>query len=272
MGVPIVPLEKLYTEPCLELITRRGGSVKMRCRATRIDVGGTRVSGVFLSDGSRLTGDYYLSCVPPQTLLSLLPTEVVESSDYFKRMRYFENSPITAVYLWFDRQVTVLENAALLGREIQWIFNKTSDVSKRNQSKGQHLGLVVSASRKLMRMTRNEILNLALRDLQEVLPSSQQVGILQAVVLKEPYATFSCRAGSDKLRPDQQSPLENLFVAGDWTRTGWPPTMEGAVRSSYRCAELILKQEGKQQIFLQADLPAQRLPRWITSLSGWLHP
>jgi squalene-associated FAD-dependent desaturase len=272
MGVPVVPLKKLYTEPCLKLITRRGGCVKMRCSATGIDVKGSRVSGVFLNNGSRLTGDYYMSCVPPQALLSLLPTEVSESSDYFRRMRYFENSPITAVYLWFDRQVTILKNAALLGREIQWIFNKTADVSKSAPGKGQNLGLVVSASRKLVGMKRDEILDIALRDLQEVLPSSRQAVIRQAVVLKEPFATFSCRAGSDILRPDQQSPLENLFVAGDWTRTGWPPTMEGAVRSGYRCAELIFKQEGKEMVFLQPDLPAQRLPLWIISLSGWLRP
>jgi uncharacterized protein with NAD-binding domain and iron-sulfur cluster len=78
-------------------------------------------------------------------------------------------------------------------------------------------------------------------------------------VIKEPFATFSCRTGSDRIRPDQQTPIHNLLVAGDWTRTGWPPTMEGAVRSGYRCAELILSSEGKQTQLMQPDLPARGL-------------
>jgi uncharacterized protein with NAD-binding domain and iron-sulfur cluster len=100
-----------------------------------------------------------------------------------------------------------------------------------------------------------------------VLPSSRKANLLQAIVIKEPHATFSCQAGCDDYRPDQQSPLENFYVAGDWTRTGWPPTMEGAVRSSYRCAELILRAEGRVAKVLQPDLPAAGLARWFWYLS-----
>ncbi len=272
MGVPTVPLEKLYTEPCLKLIARRGDRVRLRCSAAGIEVEGSRVQRVLLNDGTWLTGDYYLSSLPPQELLKLLPADVIESSDYFKQLGCFESSPITSVYLWYDRQVTNLENAVLLGREIQWFFNKSPRRPDGNRPNGQLLGLVVSASRKLLRMSRGEILDIALRDLEVVLPSTRQARLLRTVVMKEPFATFSCRAGCDIIRVDQKSPLKNFFVAGDWTRTGWPPTMEGAVRSSYRCAELILEAEGTPRRFLQPDLPAQNLPRWTVRLSKWLRP
>jgi squalene-associated FAD-dependent desaturase len=269
MGVPIVPLEKLYTEPCLKLITRKGGKVRMRCSAVQIEIRGSRVESVLLNDGSRLTGDYYLSSLPPQALLGLLPAGTEEELEYFKKMRGLEYSPITAVYLWFDRQVMKDDNAALIGREIQWIFNKSPRTDPTAKEQGQNLGLVVSASRKLAQMGRGQILEIALRDLKAVLPEARHASLLRAVVLKEPYATFSCRPGSDSFRPDQKSPIQNLYVAGDWTRTGWPPTMEGAVRSSYRCVELILEGEGRAQKILQPDLPVQFFPRWLTALSEW---
>jgi len=103
-----------------------------------------------------------------------------------------------------------------------------------------------------------------------VLPSSRKAQLLHGVVIKEPHATFSCQAGCDDYRLDQQSPLENLFVAGDWTRTGWPPTMEGAVRSSYRCAELILSAEGRAMDLLQPDLPAMGFSGWLSHLTKFI--
>jgi len=265
MGVPTVPLEKLYTEPCLKLIARRRNNVRLRCSATRIEVAESRVQRVFLNDGTWLVGDYFLSSLPPQDLLKLLPADVTESSNYFMQLGRFESSPITSVYLWYDRQVTDLENAVLLGRETQWFFNKSPRHPDENRPSGQLLGLVVSASRKLLRMSRSEILDVVLRDLEAVLPSTRQARLLRTLVMKEPFATISCRAGYDTFRLEQTSPLKNFFVAGDWTRTGWPPTMEGAVRSSYRCAELILEAEGTPRRFLQPDLPTQRLPRWAAS-------
>jgi uncharacterized protein with NAD-binding domain and iron-sulfur cluster len=80
-------------------------------------------------------------------------------------------------------------------------------------------------------------------------------------VIKEPFATFSCRAGAEMFRPDQKTPLANLFLAGDWTRTGWPATMESAVRSGYRCAELVLEKEGRPRPILRPALPARGLSR-----------
>ncbi|PYV42389.1 MAG: hypothetical protein DMG06_14155, partial [Acidobacteria bacterium] len=252
-----------YTEPCLRFLTRHGSTVRLRSTATRLEVASRRVCGILLNDGTRLTGDYYLSSLPPDALLKLLPEEVVDGSGGFGSLRHFETSPITAIYLWFDRQVTQLKQVALLGRKIQWIFNKASSADSSLGGEDSYVGLVVSASRKLLPLGPSAIVEMALDDLREVLPSVREAAVLGSVVIKEPSATFSCRAGCDEIRPKQKSALENFFISGDWTATGWPPTMEGAVRSGYRCAELILEREGHASSILQPDLPTARLSRWI---------
>jgi squalene-associated FAD-dependent desaturase len=272
MGVPVVPLKKLYTEPCVGFLTARRGTARLRTSVTRIQVEGSKVVGVLLSDGNRLASDYYVSGLSPDQLLQVLPEEVVASSEYFRKLQRFQSSPITSICLWFDRQVTDLDHAALLGRQIQWIFRKGLSAADDGKQNGQYLALVVSASRKFLTLGRKEIINLALNDLHSVLPSSRKAQLLHGVVIKEPQATFSCQAGCDDYRLDQQSPLENLFVAGDWTRTGWPPTMEGAVRSSYRCAELILRAEGEAMNFLRPDLPPTGLNGVLWHLTKLFHP
>ena len=263
MGIPVVPLKKLYTEPCMNFLIARGGKVRLRTGVTGIQVEGSKVAGILLSDGNRLVTDYYVSGLPPDQLLRLLPEELLACSEYFRNLRRFQSSPITSICLWFDRQVTDLDYVALMGHQIQWIFRKCLNPEDAGQQDGEYLALVVSASRKLLTLGLKEIIDLALDDLHSVLPTSRKAQLLHGVVVKEPYATFSCRAGCDAYRMDQQSPLENLFVAGDWTRTGWPPTMEGAVRSSYRCAELILRAEGRAMNLLQPDLPATGFARWL---------
>jgi len=225
MGVPSVPLSKLYTEPCLAYLEQRGASVRMRSTVSEIQMNGHRAEGVRLQDGTFLHADCIISTVPPEALLKIMPEEHRHDLPFLKN---FESSPITAVYFWFDKSVTSLDYAALVGTEIQWMFNK-----------GDHLGLVISASRKLLPLGRSEIIDLCLHELTQMIPEVRNAKLTKAVVIKEPFATFSVRAGMDQFRPDQKTAIANFFLAGDWTKTEWPPTMEGAVISGYRCADLI---------------------------------
>ncbi len=252
LGVPDIPLNQLYTSAAMDLLNQYKVKILLRSAVSEIVVENSKVAQLRLMDGSIQTGDYFVSSVPPDSLVKMLPQSVVEDNDYFSKMGRFETSPITSVYLWFDRQIADADSAALLGRTIQWIFNK---------KKEGYVGLVISASRKLLLLDRKEIIDMAMDDLRDLFPSVHDAKLLRSVVIKEPFATFSCRSGCDQIRPDQKSPLKNLFVVGDWTKTGWPATMEGAVRSGYLCAELILQKEGIQRVILQPDFPAQGLAR-----------
>ncbi len=225
MGVPSIPLGDLYSADSW----KRLGSVQMNFRTPveHIDAGG------FTIGGERRTADHYICALPFERLEALgLPAPKLE------------HSPITGVHLWFDREVTNLPHATLLDRTIQWMYNKDS---------GRYLQLVVSASRDLTTLSRNEIIDIAIGDLRLYFPRVKEAKLVKAHVVKEQRATFSAAPETEALRPPAQTSIPNLFLAGDWTRTGWPATMEGAVRSGYLAAEAVAKAAGRPATFLRPD-------------------
>ena len=157
----------------------------------------------------------------------------------------WEHSPITGIHLWFDRPVTDLPHGTLLDRTIQWFFNK---------AEGRYIQLVVSASRSLLTMDRAAVIELALRELEEFLAAVREAELVKAHVVKEVRATFSARPGLEAERHGAETNIANLFLAGDWTGTGWPATMEGAVRSGYRAAEAVTAASGHPRAFLLPDV------------------
>ena len=226
MGVPSIPLGELYRA---ELWSATGDvSLRLRCPVESIDPQGV------LAGGEHHSADYYICALPFERLAALgLPAPA------------FEHSPITGIHLWFDRPVTDLPHATLLDRTIQWMFNK---------SEGRYIQLVVSASRSLTAMGRAEIISLATAELAEFLPRVRQARLENAHVIKELRATFSAAPGTEASRPSAHTGNANLFLAGDWTRSGWPATMEGAVRSGYLAAEAVTAASGRPERFLLPDI------------------
>ncbi|MGA7381771.1 MAG: FAD-dependent oxidoreductase, partial [Terriglobales bacterium] len=175
-------------------------------------------------------------------------------------LSHFESSPITGIHLWFDRQISELDHAVLLDRTIQWMFHKSRLLGggkKSAESPGSYVELVVSSSKSLVEKSRQEIIDLALKELREFFPGARDANLLKSTVIKEVHATYSPRPGVDAYRPANETVWPRVFLAGDWTATGWPATMEGAVRSGYRAAECVAQLSGsKDAAFLQPDLPA----------------
>ncbi len=157
----------------------------------------------------------------------------------------FSHSPITGIHLWFDRPVTDLPHGTLLDRTIQWFFNK---------GEGRYLMLVVSASRSLTEMPRQQVIDLAVKELAEFLPAVRGAAVVKAHVVKEVRATFSAAPNLEALRPEPATRFGNFFLAGDWTRSGWPATMEGAVRSGYRAAEAVAAHCGSPKRYCLPDI------------------
>jgi squalene-associated FAD-dependent desaturase len=260
VGIPSVPLGELY-DGCRDAIARRGGEVLLRAGVRGFRVTGNEVDGVEREDGSVETADYYIAAVPHDILPALLPADVAEREPVFLNLRNLRTSPITGVHLWFDRKVMGEPFLTLLDSTTQWVFNKTQLYGGVAEPEGQYLQLVISASYGLVPRSRQEIIDLCLDELREVLPAIREARLMKGTVVKETSATFSPAPGSDQWRPAQKSPLTRLFLAGDWTFTGWPSTMEGAVRSGYLAAEAILSEAGMPRKFLQPDLPAEGLSR-----------
>ena len=260
MGVPTVPLSELYAG-CKSAIEQRGGEVILRSPARALRIQDNSVAGVEF-DGDRVeTADAYVFAVAHTAFLELLPDELKGKYAVFENLRNIKVSPITGVHFWFDREVTQEPFITLLDTTTQWIFNKTllQGESKNNsetKSKGQYLQLVISASYDLLRKSRQEIIELCLREVGHALPAARDAQLVKATVIKEVAATFSPSPGVDRWRPKQQTEVAGLFLAGDWTDTGWPSTMEGAVRSGYLAAEAVLRVAGTPQKIVQPDLEA----------------
>jgi zeta-carotene desaturase len=211
MGVPVVPLGELYSEAAWR---ERVPGVRFHFR-TPVE----RMSAEGVVAGGRLwTADAYICALPFERVTTVVP----EAGLNFEGWRH---SPITGIHLWFDRPVTDLPHATLLDRTMQWFFNK---------NRGRYLQLVVSASRSLVEMPRQEVIDLAVRELAEFLPEVRRARLEKAHVVKEVRATFSAVPGL--VRPGVESRVSGLYFAGDWVQTGWPATMEGAVRGGYLAA------------------------------------
>ena len=235
MGAPAVPLGELYSSGAWQRI----GNVRLHLRAPveRV-VGGNGAIGSVVAEGAEQRADYYVCALPFERLAGVVP-------DLGLDLSRFSHSPITGIHLWFDRTITQLPHATLLDRTIQWVFNK---------SKGRYLEVVVSASRRLLETSRADVIDLAVRELAEFFPKAREANLEKAHVVKEVRATFSAQPGVEQYRPESATRFRNLFLAGDWTRSGWPATMEGAVRSGYLAAEAVSKAAGQPRKFLLPDI------------------
>jgi zeta-carotene desaturase len=266
VGIPQVPLSELY-EGCRAPIEQRGGEVLCRAAVRELKHEGGRISGVGMDGGRQHCADFYVLTVPHEAALKLLPEGVVTNEPQFRRIQNLQVSPITSVHFWFDRDVMAEPFLTLLDRTTQWIFNKSRLNS--DSGEGRYLQSVISASYALVERSRQEIIDLCLGELRQVLPEAGEARLIKATVVKETAATFSPQPGSDCRRPSQRTPLPNLFLAGDWTATGWPATMEGAVRSGYLAAEAILSDCNAPKRLLKPDLPAEGLARyWVRNAAS----
>lgn len=264
VGLPVVPLGDLYA-PCIDYLEQRGGRVILDQGITEMAVDNTRITRMTLQDGTTVRADAYLSALPFDILLKMLPDTEVARWDYFNNLQRLDVSPITAVHVWFDRPVMDLDYVAVLGRTIQWIFNQTirDPDAFSSTASGTYLGLVVSASNEWMKQPQQVIIQQALEDLKSIFPAVQEAKLLKAIVVKEGRATFAPEPGCDPLRPGPVSPISNLFVAGDWTQTGWPATMESAVRSGYQSAEAMLSVFDKPQKVLLPEVPMEGIMKLV---------
>jgi zeta-carotene desaturase len=263
VGIPHVPLAELYNRAAEQIRTR--GEVRLRCGASSLDGDRSRIDAVRLDDGSSLQGDYYICAVPFDRLLKLLPAEIRRLGT-FTEVAKLNSSPITSVHLWLDRTVMKDPFWASVDQTIQWIFNKSAlaDESATDRARnGQYLQIVISASRNLSDLSQAEIVELCRKEIGDVIPEFRQARLLRSVVVRENAATFSVEPGSDHWRPDVVTEVPNLFLAGDWTRTGWPATMESAVRSGYQAAEAVLRREGKAATLVQPELLPSGLSAWF---------
>lgn len=251
MGIPTVPLTDLYSTAG-DYIRARGGEIQLRAgvESFRAEAFGVSVT----TNGQQQKFDYLVLAVPFDVLGRMLP-DTPSAAPLAAALGQFTTSPITGIHLWFDRQISDLDHAVLLDRTIQWMFHKSRLIEARDNGSGSYVELVVSCSRSLVEKSKAEIVDMAVKEAQEFFPGAREAKLLKSTVIKEVHATYSPRPGIDRYRPKPETAWPRVFLAGDWTATGWPATMEGAVRSGYLAAEALARFAGSKSLsFLVPDL------------------
>ncbi|HEX3646401.1 MAG TPA: hydroxysqualene dehydroxylase HpnE [Vicinamibacterales bacterium] len=239
IALPTRPLHLMYAEPAREYIERRGGSVRAGA-AARIVLSADRgaVTGVRAGDETWQT-DRVISSVPWFALSELFDEEPPALHGVIDRARRMMSSPIVTVNLWFDRRVLDLPVLGLPGRAMQWVFDKDQIVAPPGPGRGRsvgHLSLVSSGAAAILAETNIELVHRAHGELLDALPDVRAAKLMRATVVREPRATFSLAPGEPS-RPSSETGLRGFLLAGDWTATGLPATIESAVRSGHRAAE-----------------------------------
>jgi squalene-associated FAD-dependent desaturase len=260
LGIPAAPLSEFFS-PIAGLASRSGVEVCLKCGVEGItqeadgrwcvQAGGRE----FVAESVVLASDFRQT----HQLLASLPASEEERLDRQAGLERFVPSPITTIHLWYDRDVTGLDHAVLLDTRIQWVFTK-SRIRRWPEGRGSYQELVISASWAELEMGREEILASAIREFEVFFPAARQARLVKSGVLKEARATFSVTPGLDRFRPSQRTQWKGLYLAGDWTATEWPSTMEGAIRSGRLAAG---EAAGDRMRFMAPELPATGLMRLV---------
>ena len=265
MEIPLAPLGEIYGTRLERWLAEQGVEVRLTTgvKAVEVDEDGHLV-GLRLRSGESIGADFVVLAAPFDRVTGLLPIAVLDRIPALNGIDAMESSPITGIHLWFDRPICPYEHVATVGRLVQWVFDHSAIQGRSvDEGRGQYLQVVISASYDLLPLSKTEILEAVLADLAAIWPKARDAKLNRWWVVTEHGATFAVRPGIDAIRPPQRTPVEGLFLAGDWTATGWPATMEGAVRSGYLAAEGILTDLGDPSRLVRPDLPAGRLARWL---------
>ena len=237
IGLSRVGLTSLNGEPAGRLLKDGGGELLLGKAARSIDVVDARVKGVRLSDGATLEADAYVSALPYNALLELLPDDVAKDG-FFSRATALGSAPIVGIHLWYDRHIMDQDFVAVLNSPVQWVFNK-SLIQGTDGGPGQYICISLSGAWRFVDTPKEELIETFTREMARLFPRASGAKVERYLVVKEMQATFRCAPGAAKHRLPQTTPIPNLYLAGEWTDTGWPSTMEGAVRSGVFAADAL---------------------------------
>ena len=233
IALPLKPLHLAYAEPAREYIEKHGGEVRSGTTARVLTTdAGDAVTGVDAA-GARVAASRVIAAVPWFAFAELFEREPPPLAATIDRARRMASSPIVTVNLWFDRPILDEPFIGLPGRTMQWVFDKRLVVG----DSAAHLSLVSSGAAAIAARSNEELIRLAHDELVDAMPAVRSATLQRATVVREPRATFSLAPGQPP-RPSAETAVKGLVLAGDWIDTGLPATIESAVRSGHRAAEL----------------------------------
>ena len=242
IGYPVVGLSRLAGDAAQAFITRHGGEVRASADVVELLVEEDRCIGVRLADGELLTADAVILALPAAAMHELLPTQLA-AHEFFAPAANVETAPIVGVHIWYDRPVMDESFVATLDSSLQWVFNVTKMHERESDAEaGQHIAISLSGAWRWKDMSKAELRDTFVAEMARVFPAAAQANVTRVITVKMLEATFRVTPGAQAHRLPQETPVPGLFLAGDWTKTGWPSTMESAVRSGSLSADAVMKQ------------------------------
>lgn len=241
LAISTVGLSQLYVDGARQYIAMRGGEVHSNADVVEVMTEHDLATGVKMRSGEFVQADAVILTVPPHKLVPILPYQLGQK---FSDLSMMDVAPIVSIHLWFTEDFMELEFVGLIGKRIQWLFNKRKINTERGA--GAHVSAVVSGAHDFVEMPKDELVRIAVEDIRSVYPDCREEPY-HAVVVREKHATYSSNPFVETLRPTNRTDMPNLFLAGDWTLTGYPATIEGAILSAEGAAELAWE-------FLQRDI------------------
>jgi squalene-associated FAD-dependent desaturase len=261
--IPRLPLGQLYGERLEAGFSQAGVSVRLSTPVRAVQ----QVEGRFMvstSDGEPESYSQLVVALPWRQCSKLLEHDNFSSIKHLRDAARFESSPITGIHLWFDRPPCDVQHAVLVGRMSHWLFARgLSPVPGLADRQGHYYQVVNSASRHLAGREQDQIVQQVCNELGATFAAAREAVLLHAQIVTEKAAVFSPLPGIEQRRPAQRTDIPGLYLAGDWTDTHWPATMESAVRSGYLAASALLQDTGSPVDLLVPDLPRGWLARWL---------
>lgn len=260
--IPTEPLAEIFGRRLPEWLASRGANLRVEEPVSRVRWRDGRVEGVETYSGQSIECDALIVAAPWFRVAGLIGDDAPPAIDALKAVSDREGAPIAGAHLWFDRPICEAPHAVLAGRLSQWIFRPS--FREREAANGFYYQVVISGARELAERPRQETIDRIVVELRAAFPSAVEARLLQWRLVNDPQAVPAPAPGQLAKRPYQTTAVDNFFLAGDWTDTGWPPTMEGAVRSGRLAAEALLARFGVRKRLVTPDLPAGRIARWFT--------
>lgn len=234
--IPRVGQTELYVNGALNIFAQHKTNVLLNTEAKSIFFHKDKAVGVGLKNGKRIRAKALVAAVPPFVLCRLLPDRLRDILHL--RTEQFGSSPIVSIHLWFDKPVMDRDFVGLIDRRVQWVFNRRR-IMREHGKPENYISAIISAAHEFVNFSKEALTKLAVQDIGSAYPSPRRAKLMHSVVIKEKRATFSPTNEVEPYRPSHRTPIGNFYLAGDWTDTGLPPTIEGAIMSGFRCAELI---------------------------------
>jgi squalene-associated FAD-dependent desaturase len=266
MGMSTIPLSDLYGKAQKYLEDRRG-RIQFNSSVESASWDEEKRQWSIQTRSGQHISAMLVVALPFEAMAKLLPNMPANpaAAELASRIQALENWPICSVHLWFDREITQLNHAVLLDRDLHWMYHKSRWQPQRDP-KASYIELVVSASREFATLTRVEAIARAVDQLSEFFPEVKSAKLLKSAFIKEMRATFNAAPDKGFVPPTAISPWPNCFLAGDWTATDWASTMESACRSGHLAAEAICCAQGDNRQILLPDLAPTGLMKFLAKL------